>query len=262
MPIVQRIYTQHNVQPTGPFDVQTYDLFVGGFDFGLIPSDAIITGITVTISRRSKTNSINQYVYSNSLRLIKDITDYSTLSLDDYAFDNTPSYKWANTFTSVTYPPYFSPPVYKPLWGYSSISLSELGYNFGVIFSAKVRNNTATAVIIPQIECITINVSYYYHHTEYTYSRAMFMDGNVKFDPDLYNFGKVSEFVFSKVNENKNILKVDQSKDTPMYPIIDEYGYTYSERFVFKSPWDREFFTRTNSSVVNAVSNNSTISTL
>lgn len=261
MSVIQRIYTQHNVQPTGPVDIQTYDLFVGGFDFGYIPTDAIITGITVTMSRRSKTNSTNQWVYNNSIKIIKDITDFSTVSPDDYAYDNTPSYKWGNTFTSVKYPPYFSPPVYKPLWGYPSLSLSDLGYNFGVIFSAMVRNNTTVAVIIPQIECITVTVDYYYHDIIYTYSRAMFMDGNVKFDPDLYNFGKISEFVFSKVNENKSILKIDQSKDT--YPMIDEYGYTYAERFVFKSPWDREFFTRTNSSVVNTASNNnSTLSTL
>ena len=30
--------------------------------------------------------------------------------------------------------------------------------------------------------------------------------------------------------------------------MIDEYGYTYYNRFIFKSPWDRNFFIRTNSS--------------
>jgi len=265
-PTLQRVYTQINVHPTGLNDVITNTLFIGGFDFGMIPSNAIITGITVTVRRRYKgTNTQaddNRWVYDNSIQLTKNVSnsDPSLISGNFSIPDRWDMYpSMSNSFQNVTYPAYNSPP--SPLWGFSSVLVSELGPNFGILYSVKVRNNSPISVVIPQIECVTMNISYYYDDTLYTYLRAMFMDGNVKFDTSLYDFGQIREFIFSKVNENKNILKINQERDTSMYPIIDEYGYTYSSRFIFKSPWDREYFIRTNSSLSAMVNLNNTTAT-
>ena len=268
-PTLQRAYTQINVHPTtmaNP-EVITNTLFIGGFDFGMIPSDAIITGITVTVRRRFKgTNTYGldaRSVRDNSIRLTKDVSsgDQSMLSSNFSIPDRWDEYPViGNSFQNVTYPGYNSQPI--PLWGFTSVLVSELGPNFGILYSLKVRNCPSTiSVVMPQIECVTISLSYYYEDTLYTYLRAMFMDGNVKFDTSLYDFGQIREFIFSKVNENKNILKINQERDTSMYPIIDEYGYTYSSRFIFKSPWDREFFIRTNSSLSAMLNLNNTTAT-
>ena len=36
-------------------------------------------------------------------------------------------------------------------------------------------------------------------------------------------------------------------KDKSIYPLVDEYGYQYSSRFIFNSTWDRDFYILTNS---------------
>jgi hypothetical protein len=268
-PTLLRSYTQINVHPTtmtNP-EVVTNTLFIGGFDFGMIPSNAIITGITVTVRRRIKgTNTYNldtRYVRDNSIQLTKDVTsaDPTMISPNFSITDRWDRFPlMSNSFQNVTYPGYNSPP--SPLWGFPSILVSELVPNFGVLYSLKVKNYPSTiSVVLPQIECITITISYYYEDDIYTYLESMFMDGNVKFDTSLYDFGQIREFIFSKVNENKNILKINQERDTSMYPIIDEYGYTYSSRFIFKSPWDREYFIRTNSSLSAMINLNNTTAT-
>jgi hypothetical protein len=36
-------------------------------------------------------------------------------------------------------------------------------------------------------------------------------------------------------------------KDLSLYPIVDEYGYEYGNRFIFNSSWDKDFYILTNS---------------
>lgn len=67
--------------------------------------------------------------------------------------------------------------------------------------------------------------------------------GNYKFDTSLTNFGIVRERVISKINRNSNILKLRSNPDIKsIYPMIDEFGYTISDYFIFKSTWDNEFY--------------------
>ena len=264
-PISLRIYTQVNCAPTDyatvpPYETSTKTLFVGGFNFGVLPSDAVITKITTTVKRRSKNNNgTTKYCYDDYVTITKDYTssDPSMISPTNFAYSptNCPGALlseciWGTSFTGFTYPTdveYYIPP--SPLMGFSSITPLELSNpNFGVLIRAKVKNTTSTTIVIPQIECITICVTYTYNQIVYTYDKSIYMDSNLKFDTGLNDFGMIDEFIFSKVNENKSILKINPDKDTSMYPMIDEYGYTYSNRFVFKSPWDKEFFIRTNSS--------------
>jgi hypothetical protein len=67
--------------------------------------------------------------------------------------------------------------------------------------------------------------------------------GNYKFDTTLTNFGMIKERVISKVNRDNNILKLKNNSNLKsIYPMIDEFGYTTTDFFIFKSSWDFEYF--------------------
>ena len=66
--------------------------------------------------------------------------------------------------------------------------------------------------------------------------------GNYKFDTDLTYFGVMKERKFRKVNRVQSLLKLREVKDTKsIYPMIDEFGYSFSDFFIFKSTWDYEY---------------------
>ena len=68
--------------------------------------------------------------------------------------------------------------------------------------------------------------------------------GNYKFDTELTNFGKIREFIISKVNRTGSILKLKNSPNLKsIFPMIDEFGYTYKNVFIFKSNWDLNYYT-------------------
>lgn len=67
--------------------------------------------------------------------------------------------------------------------------------------------------------------------------------GNYKFDTSLTNFGIMKERIISKVNRNGTILKLkNNSSVRSIYPMLDEFGYTFVDFFIFKSNWDYEYF--------------------
>ena len=69
------------------------------------------------------------------------------------------------------------------------------------------------------------------------------LSGNYLFDVDLNLFGIMRQRVISKVSRSGNILKlrsIDGSKS--IYPMLDEFGFTVSDFFIFKSSWDFEYF--------------------
>lgn len=71
--------------------------------------------------------------------------------------------------------------------------------------------------------------------------------GNYKFDTTLTNFGKIKEQVISKINRKYNILQLKDKPDIKsIYPMIDEFGYTTIDFFVFKSTWDYEYHVECN----------------
>lgn len=66
--------------------------------------------------------------------------------------------------------------------------------------------------------------------------------GNYKFDTHLTNFGLIKQRVISKVNRKKSILKLkDRSDFRSIYPMMDEFGYTTVDFFIFKSTWDYNY---------------------
>lgn len=70
--------------------------------------------------------------------------------------------------------------------------------------------------------------------------------GNYKFDTSLTNFGMMMERKLRKCNRKGSILKLkDQDDLQSIYPMLDEFGYTISNFFIFKSTWDYEYHVQT-----------------
>ena len=66
--------------------------------------------------------------------------------------------------------------------------------------------------------------------------------GNYKFDESLTMFGIIKQRVISKINRKSNILKLrDNDSLKSIYPMVDEYGYTVLDFFIFKSTWDFDY---------------------
>lgn len=95
------------------------------------------------------------------------------------------------------------------------------------------------------------------------------VDSNYKFDTTLTNFGIIKERKIRKVNHKENILKLNNVPNLKsIYPMIDEFGYTTVDSFIFKSSWDIYYHYFTTNKEENlqqyesanvAVSNNETI---
>lgn len=70
--------------------------------------------------------------------------------------------------------------------------------------------------------------------------------GNYIFDTSLTNFGICIEHKIKKVNRSGSILKLkDSTTEKSIYPMINEFGYTYKNFMIFKSTWDNEYHTET-----------------
>jgi hypothetical protein len=65
---------------------------------------------------------------------------------------------------------------------------------------------------------------------------------NTKFDEDLTYFGMIMERKIQKVNRNGSILKLRNEGDIDsIYPMLDEFGYTIRDFFIFASTWDLRY---------------------
>jgi hypothetical protein len=69
--------------------------------------------------------------------------------------------------------------------------------------------------------------------------------GNYKFDIDFTNFGILKERRIRKVNHTGTILNLQNvSDEKSIYPMLDEFGYTTIDFFLFKSTWDSEYLVK------------------
>lgn len=72
------------------------------------------------------------------------------------------------------------------------------------------------------------------------------LEGNYLFDTNLTNFGIIKERKIRKVNRFGSILKFRNSRvDNSIFPMVDEYGYTFLDFMIFKSNWDFEYHIET-----------------
>jgi hypothetical protein len=65
---------------------------------------------------------------------------------------------------------------------------------------------------------------------------------NGKFDTTLTEFGLIKERKIRKINRTGSILKLRDEQDyKSIYPMIDEFGYTTKDFFIFSSTWDLQY---------------------
>lgn len=68
--------------------------------------------------------------------------------------------------------------------------------------------------------------------------------GNYKFDTSLTNFGIIKERKIRKINRLESVLKLSNDQDyKSIYPMLDEFGLTYDDSFIFTSTWDLNYHT-------------------
>jgi hypothetical protein len=72
-----------------------------------------------------------------------------------------------------------------------------------------------------------------------------YIDRNTIFDTNLSSFGEIDKILYSKVNEQENPLIFSKKENKTIYPKIDEYGYSWDKRFIFKSSWDVDYYNKT-----------------
>lgn len=81
----------------------------------------------------------------------------------------------------------------------------------------------------------------FYCQTSYIKSESSFyrpIYGNYKFDTDLTNFGLMRERRVRKIGRSGSVLKL---KKNSIYPMLDEFGYTFMDFFIFRSTWDMKY---------------------
>ncbi len=245
-------YVEINLVPTFS-EIPSRYLCIRGFDFSNIPADAIITGITLTINRKAFVNNTNTYARELGVQLARNCYDVSLLS-ENKALDSMfGDYYWSTTEKEIVYGGVADTwgEIYSGPGGWSGSTLRGSDLNnplFGAVIRVMMMNSGITSSLVPQVKCVRLSVQYTWNQTIYTADRTVYFDNNYKFDTTLNDFGKIDELIYSKVNETTNILK--NSPDVyHIYPSVDEFGYEYSDRFIFKSSWDKEFFTKTNSNL-------------
>ena len=126
----------------------------------------------------------------------------------------------------------------------------SFGKNYNGRENITISNN---ASINPKSSNSNVSETFYRHSGNYMplfYDIELFKSnseyqtlyGNYKFDDNLSLFGIIKQRVISKVNRKFNILKLrDKDNLKSIYPMVDEYGYTISDFFIFKSSWDYNY---------------------
>ena len=138
--------------------------------------------------------------------------------------------------------------VSEPLARYMDLNIQENNLNT-VYASNSVSTNNEIFRYNGAYEPIFSNIPIF--NNTYLYlsgATIKYIDSNYKFDTTFENFGIVEELFYSKVNPDISPLKLKNTdKDKSIYPMVDEYGYQFSSRFIFNSSWDKDFYVITNS---------------
>lgn len=227
-------------------EVKSKKLCIRGFNFSNIPFDADINVITLFISRNSlRYQEEIIYVKEKEIKLSKNclLPSYENSS-DNVAYTEESGYHIWRDEREVSYHG-----ISNDLWNLNGLKGSDvLNPNFGLNITLGLRNLNEKKVplTLPQVNKISMVLEYLYSGITYTAESSLYFDNNYKFDTELNDFGKVDELIYSKVNEKINPLS-GAREIFNIYPSIDNFGYGVTDRFIFKSSWDKEFFIRTES---------------
>jgi hypothetical protein len=154
---------------------------------------------------------------------------------------------------SLLHTPVMAPKQLKPTKILKSISdnLSNLNYYNGIAVAAEINPNKRTVKPTANFhgsKNITEELIYRFSgsYMPIFYDIQLFDKnfytasvGNYKFDTTLSEFGIIKERKIRKVNHKGSVLKLDSVKDQKsIYPMVEEFGYTTVDTFIFKSSWD------------------------
>ena len=102
---------------------------------------------------------------------------------------------------------------------------------------------------------MSFEVNIVYSKSESSFYEPIY--GNYKFDTDLNEFGIMKERKFRKTNRLQSVLKLREVKDSKsIYPMLDEYGYSFMDFFIFKSTWDLQYHIETFTAKIDELSTN------
>lgn len=208
----------------------------------------------------------NNYGFTNKIKYII----FDDLATKIYDFDQLNSYKNLTSLLVVDGPDQFGSRIMSlsktPITLNNSQFMAKMSLNNGTITTKDQINyynnihlaNTIDIIkedtqIIPNYSGLTNKVyNVLYRHSGYydpifttieLFHKGSTVSGNYIFDTDLTNFGNINQVVISKINRTGNILKLKNSPNLKsIYPMIDEFGYTTNNIFMFKSNWDSVYF--------------------
>lgn len=238
------------------FEIPSKYLSIRGFDFSNVPTDAIIKGIELKLTRKALVKLLDDpeikiYARDGGVFLSKNCLQFTNLSVNKALSVDDPDGYWREDSVDIYYGSDNDLWDTDNNWTGSTFTGQDLiNSTFGVVLNIIVFNSSEKRdILLANILCAQIKVKYEYDDIVYYSDTSLYFDDNYKFDTTLNDFGIIDEIIYSKVSENLNILNssVDMYN---IYPSIDEFGYGYTNRFIFKSSWDKEFFIRTNNDLI------------
>ena len=202
----------------------------------------------ITVKKKCDKDIIFGFIVDNVIQLTTDNT-LSGLTGNNMAIGSgmTTSYDsgltWKVSPSSVTYTTNIS----------SLTSEIVNDDNFGLVIQAAMYNDKSSFITnAAYVDCVHVDISYTVNDIETGKTYFVNLERNYTFDTTLENFGMIDELQYSKVNEKEIILKIkNQEEDRSIYPMVDEFGYSYDKRFIFKSSWDSDFYLRTKNIILN-----------
>ena len=204
-------------------------------------------------------NNIDKLCFSNYIEyIIIDIDGINSYSFDNnisnlpYLLSTIPIDKVESRISSLIKSKNndFNFPVNHLLGKNNLITVNTLNYFSGNYISNSITKNHNDDIITPIYSGNTNNIykNIYRYSGDYCpifYKIDLFKNDNYQFNTDSENFGMMKERIISKVNGNGNLL-YSLNNVKSIYPMIDQFGYTYLDYFIFKSNWDLNFYIQTN----------------
>ena len=132
-------------------------------------------------------------------------------------------------------------------------TLSQLNWYNDLPYAADIQKISITRKIIANLHGVkNYSTNILYRHNGYYmptfYDIQLFdkqlngISENTKFDTSLTEFAIMKERKVSKINRKGSVLKLRNEQDlTSIYPMLDEFGYSTRDFFIFSSTWDFQY---------------------
>ena len=226
-------YSYNVLNISGETELVSDTLSISEFNFN-IPYNATITGIKVKINKKADKNDEDTQIFDNMVRLHSNSMGYSISKPNGGS--------WSEDVEDIFYGSD------NDLWNYGIVDPDDINNNdFKVLFNCIGYDYTSYGITnVAYVDCVCVDVYYSLPGIEDGLIYIMTEEKNTVFDDRLHNFGDTGELINSKINEIESPLKIkDNDMDKSIYPIIDEFGYNFNKKFIFKSSWDNDYYIRT-----------------